>query len=99
MMASAGGSTPTAPSLSTSQGKPTPMSFIPINELELAVGGLIDARDKEGKWVAAQIVKLSASERTPPDSDATVPPLACERSRVRYVRVNFVGWPSKWDEW
>jgi hypothetical protein len=72
------------------------LALIPPADLELAVGAQVDARDKEGKWVAATVIKLSASASIPDASEATTPPLTCDRKLVRYVRVNFVGWSSKW---
>ena len=59
----------------------------------LAVGDLVDARDREKSWFESYIteVRPSAPSASPPRSGGG-------RERLD-VKVHYMGWGSKWDDW
>ena len=64
----------------------------------LSVGDLVDARDREKSWFESYVTEVR------PSAPSTSPPRGSNRDREREkekydVKVHYMGWGSKWDDW
>jgi hypothetical protein len=64
----------------------------------LSVGDLVDARDREKSWFESYVTEVR------PSAPSTSPPRGSNRDREKEkekydVKVHYMGWGSKWDDW
>ena len=64
----------------------------------LSVGDLVDARDREKSWFESYVTEVR------PSATSTSPPRSGNRDKEREkekfdVKVHYMGWGSKWDDW